>query len=93
MAEWTRRQKQENAHGDGLSTSRTREVDYPTGDGEPMAETDVHRDDMVDVIQMLKDHYADQPKVYVSGILLMFYVEGDRPSTLLPRVRCHRVSP
>ena len=26
-----------------------------------MAETDVHRDDMVDMIQMLKDHFADEP--------------------------------
>jgi Uma2 family endonuclease len=64
----------------------TREVDYPTGDGKPMAETDVHRDDMVDTIQMLKDHYADQHDVYVSGNLLMFYVEGDRRKHISPDV-------
>jgi Uma2 family endonuclease len=64
----------------------TREVEYPTGDGKPMAETDVHRDDMVDVIQMLKNHYADQTDVYVSGNLLMFYVEGDRRKHIAPDV-------
>jgi len=51
-----------------------------------MAETDVHRDDMVDVIQMLKDHFADQPDVYISGNLLLFYVEGDRRKHVSPDV-------
>jgi Uma2 family endonuclease len=64
----------------------TREVDYPTGDGKPMAETDVHRNDMVDMIQMLKDHFAVVPDVYVSGNLLMFYVEGDRRKHVSPDV-------
>ena len=63
-----------------------REVDYPTGDGKPMAETDVHRDDMVDLIQMLKGEFADHPDVYVSGNLLMFYVEGDRRKHISPDV-------
>ena len=30
-------------------------VDYPTSDGRPMGETDLHRQDMVDVIQTLQD--------------------------------------
>jgi Uma2 family endonuclease len=64
----------------------TREIDYPTGDGKPMAETDLHRDDMVDVIQMLKDHFARERDVYVSGNLLVFYVEGDRRKHLSPDV-------
>jgi Uma2 family endonuclease len=63
-----------------------KKVEYPTGDGKPMAETDLHRGDMVDLIQMLKDHFADQSDVYVSGNLLMFYVEGDRRKHLSPDV-------
>ena len=63
-----------------------REIDYPAGDGKPMAETDVHRDDMVDVIQMLKDHFADHPDVYISGSLLIFYVEGNRRKHVSPDV-------
>ena len=42
-----------------------------------MAETDLHRNEMIDVIQMLDDHFADQPRVYVSGNILLYYVEGD----------------
>ena len=50
---------------------------YPESDGEPMAETDVHRDLMTDWIQMLKHHYRNETDVYVSGNLFMYYVEGE----------------
>ena len=33
---------------------RTREIEYPTGDGKPMAETQMHLKDMIDSIQVLK---------------------------------------
>ena len=46
----------------------------------------MHRNLMVDTIQMLKDHFADEPGVYVSGNLLMFYVEGDRRKHISPDV-------
>jgi Uma2 family endonuclease len=63
-----------------------REIEYPTGDGKPMAETDIHRDDMIDMIQTLKDHFARARKVYVSGNLLMYYREGDRRKRVAPDV-------
>jgi Uma2 family endonuclease len=52
--------------------------DYPTSDGRPMAETDIHRELMIDTIGTLQDFYADEPMVYVSGNLLVFYERGDR---------------
>jgi Uma2 family endonuclease len=60
--------------------------DYPTTDGKPMAETDWHRDLMVDLIQTLQDHYAAHPRVYVSGNLLVFYEPGDKRRHLSPDV-------
>ncbi len=63
-----------------------REVEYPKGDGKPMAETDAHRDDMVDAIQTLRDHYAGEHDVYISGNILLFYVEGDRRKHIAPDV-------
>jgi hypothetical protein len=36
------------------------EVDYPTSDGRPMAETDLHRDRMFDLITTLQDHFAPE---------------------------------
>lgn len=56
------------------------EIEYPESDGKPMAESDVHLDAMVGVIQGLKDHFADDPDVYVAGNLLLYYEEGKRSS-------------
>lgn len=62
------------------------DCDYPTSDGQPMAETDVHRDQMVDLIETLKWHFREHPDVYVSGNLLLFYQEGDRRRHVSPDV-------
>jgi Uma2 family endonuclease len=60
--------------------------EYPTSDGRPMAETDLHRDLMFDLINTLRDFYADDPNVYVSVNLLLFYVPGDKRRHLSPDV-------
>jgi Uma2 family endonuclease len=59
---------------------------YPTSDGKPMAETDIHRDLMVSLIQTLKGHFVAEPNVYVSGNLLVFYVRGNRRKHVSPDV-------
>jgi Uma2 family endonuclease len=59
---------------------------YPTSDGKPMAETDRHRDLMNDLIETLKGFYASQPRVYVSGNLLLFYEEGNKRKHVSPDV-------
>jgi Uma2 family endonuclease len=64
----------------------SREIEYPTGDGKPMAETDVHRQDMVDLIDTLGHHFAHEPRVYVSGNLLLYYVEGNPRKHVAPDV-------
>lgn len=60
--------------------------DYPTSDGRPMAETDHHRKLMNDLIQTLEAYYADEPRVYVSGNLLLFYEPGNRRRPISPDV-------
>ena len=59
---------------------------YPESDGEPMAETDKHRKLMMDFILMLEDHYKYDNDVYVSGNILMYYVEGNPKKCLSPDV-------
>ena len=59
---------------------------YPTGDGKPMAETDYHRELMSVLIDTLKAHYADDPAVYVSGNLLLFYEEKNKRKHVSPDV-------
>src|SRR5919108_5010387 len=51
---------------------------YPTTDRKLLAETDTHRDLMLELIETLKHHFADQPRVYVSGNLLVFSERGNR---------------
>lgn len=63
-----------------------KKIDYPTGDGKPMAEAEVHRDLMLDLIHTLIDHFADVPDVCVSGNLLMFYEEGNKRRHVSPDV-------
>lgn len=66
--------------------SRRRAIEYPTSDGKPMAETDIHRQVMVDLIEGLEDYFADDPMLYVSGDLLLFYEEGNRRKHVAPDV-------
>ena len=63
------------------------EIIYPETDGEPMAETDTHRDQMTELlIQPLMEHFRDNPEVYVSGNLLLYYEEGNPQSCVAPDV-------
>ena len=67
-------------------TQEDRDVDYPTRDGRPMGETDLHRNQIVDLIETLDDHFAADPNVYVSGDLLVFYERGNPRKHLAPDV-------
>ncbi len=69
-----------------MATKTSRQIKYPTSDGRPMAETDVHRDLMVDLIETLQDRFENERMVYVSGNLLVFYQEGDRRKHVAPDV-------
>ena len=59
---------------------------YPESDGKPMAETDIHRDVMVDFIQILRNYYHNEKDVYVSGNLLMYYEKGNPRKFISPDV-------
>jgi len=58
---------------------------YPESDGKPMAETDAHRDWMVRIIEIIKICFMGK-RVYVSGNLLIYYVEGDPKKSVAPDV-------
>ncbi len=61
-------------------------VAYPESDGKPMAETEAHRDLMIDFILILKDYFENQEDVCVSGNMLMYYEEGDPKKVVAPDV-------
>lgn len=54
-------------------------ISYPETDSKPMAETDIHRDLMMDLIESLKDYFRNEPLVYVSGNTLLVYFQQGNP--------------
>jgi Uma2 family endonuclease len=69
-----------------MATVASENALYPTSDGKPMAETDLHRDLMVAQIQILQFRYAQEPMIYVSGNLLLFYERGNKRKHISPDV-------
>lgn len=61
-------------------------IDYPESDGEPMAETDVHINALIYLREALRDHFRDDPQVYVAGNLFLYYEEGDIRQVVAPDV-------
>ena len=62
------------------------EIEYPTSDGQPMAETTLHRKVMADLIEALDRRYAGAPDVWVGGNLFLCYRKGDPSAALAPDV-------
>ena len=65
---------------------REPQVHYPESDGQPMAETDLHRDLMADLIVALQQHYRSVPDVYVSGNLFVYFENGNPRMVVAPDV-------
>jgi len=63
-----------------------RDIHYPESDGEPMAETEIHLDVTIDLIQGLRRRYRDVPDVYVVGDMFLYYVKGDPRAVVSPDV-------
>jgi Uma2 family endonuclease len=61
-----------------------REVFYPESDGKPMAETDLHIDELIYLRRALRHHFRDEPDVYVAGNLLFYYRQGDPSGVVSP---------
>jgi Uma2 family endonuclease len=62
------------------------DVDYPTRDGRPMGETELHRNKMQDLITTLDYYFAAKPDIYVGGDLLVFYERGNKRKHISPDV-------
>lgn len=50
----------------------------PESDGKPMAETDLHRQQMIDLLDALEEHYRDDHQVYVTGNIFLYYLDEDK---------------
>jgi Uma2 family endonuclease len=60
------------------------DVHYPDSDGKPMAESDVHIEQIIALRDGLQEYFRDQADVYVSGNIFVYYVEGDPSGVVSP---------
>lgn len=63
-----------------------REVDYPSSDGQPMAETDFQRKPLTYAVDALAVHFRNRDDIYVSGNLFIYYEEGNPKAAVAPDV-------
>ncbi|MEA2600723.1 MAG: hypothetical protein QOF89_1715 [Acidobacteriota bacterium] len=62
------------------------EIEYPTSDGQPMAETPEHMQVMFDLIFGLRQRYVAAPDVWVGGNLYLCYEQGNPKACVAPDV-------
>jgi Uma2 family endonuclease len=64
----------------------TTEVFYPSGDGQPMAETWIHVRAIMWLHQALEDFFRDRPDVFIAADLFWYWEEGSRDLKVAPDV-------
>ena len=76
----------EENRGD-LSSAPTQDSQlYPDTDDKPMAASDEHRRVLMNLLRRLEAFFAQIPDTYVSGDILMYYLEGDPRKVVSPDV-------
>jgi Uma2 family endonuclease len=67
-------------------TTTAPQIHYPESDGKPMGETDVHIDALIYLREALRDHFREDPRMYVAGSMLLYYEEGNPTACVAPDV-------
>ena len=62
------------------------EILYPSSDGQPVAETDVHIEELLTFRTLLRLRYRHRDDVYVAGNLLLYYEQGNGAARVAPDV-------
>jgi Uma2 family endonuclease len=62
------------------------EIYYPDSDGEPLAETQLHFEEIVYLVEALQERFRETPDVFVAGDLLFYYQKGRRDAVVAPDV-------
>ncbi|MEG4962997.1 MULTISPECIES: Uma2 family endonuclease [unclassified Microcoleus] len=69
-----------------LTSIEQEEIEYPSSDGEPMAESDITRDYMTYGVEALKLHFQGRSDVYVSANSFVYYEEGNKAAVVAPDI-------
>ena len=60
------------------------EIQYPSTDGEPMAESDRARDYMIYGVEAVETYFLNRSDVYVSANSFIYYEEGNKEAVVAP---------
>lgn len=63
-----------------------KQVEYPSSDGQPVAESDFQLKPLIYAVEALKISFQERPDVYVAGTLFIYYEEGDPEAVVAPDV-------
>lgn len=61
-------------------------IEYPESDGKPITESDPTRDYLLYCVEALDTYFQNQPDVYVSGNLFIYYRQGEPKAVVSPDV-------
>jgi len=69
-----------------LTSLEQSEIEYPSSDREPMAESDITRDYITYGVEALKLYFQGRSDVYVSANSFVYYEEGNKAAVVAPDV-------
>jgi len=69
-----------------LTSLEQSEIEYPSSDGEPMAESDITRDYITYGVEALKLYFQGSSDVYVSANSFVYYEEGNKAAVVAPDI-------
>lgn len=61
-----------------------KQIHYPESDGEPMAESELHLQEMVYVWEGLADRFEAEPDVFVGANMFLYFRKGDPTGVVAP---------
>ena len=61
-------------------------IEYPSTDGEPMAESDLQYVPLTETVSVLRVRFSDRSDVYVAGDMLVYYRTNDPSASVAPDV-------
>ena len=69
-----------------VTTLAKKAVVYPESDGKPMGETEIHVNEIVNLLVMLREWFRKNSRAYVASNLFLYYQEGDPRKRVAPDI-------
>ena len=73
-------------HQPGQDETDDPSIEYPSSDGEPMAETELQYIPLTNTVSILRNRFRDRTDVYIIGDMLVYYRMNDNTVSVAPDV-------